>query len=134
MSTFAKPDLSTQYQVSVVSKAGCEARGNIQLTVDRTRRVYGPNIFSPNDDGTNDIFTLFADPISVVKIKSLQIYSRWGEAVFEQQDLAPGDITVGWDGTFKGQKLNPAVFVWQAVVEFADGQEELFKGDVTLQR
>jgi hypothetical protein len=30
--------------------------------------------------------------------------------------------------------LNPAVFVWQAVVEFVDGKEEVFFGDVMLQR
>ena len=49
-------------------------------------------------------------------------------------DFAAGDIARGWDGTFNGQKLNPAVFVWQAVVEFIDGKEEIFTGDVTLQR
>ncbi len=134
LSTLAKPSSTTQYQVLVVSDAGCEARGNITLTVDKTRRLYGPNIFSPNDDGKNDVFTVFADPFSVVRIKSLQVYSRWGEQVFELLDFAAGDTNLGWDGTFKGQRLTPAVFVWQAVVVFADGKEELFAGDVTLQR
>jgi hypothetical protein len=54
--------------------------------------------------------------------------------VYERRDFAPGDTNIGWDGTFKGQKLNPAVFVWQAVVEFVDGREVFFKGDVMLQR
>jgi gliding motility-associated-like protein len=134
LSTEAKPFSTTQYEVLLVSDAGCEARGSITLTVDKTRRVYGPNIFSPDEDGKNDVFTIFADPFSVVKIKSLQVYSRWGEEVFEQLDFAAGDTNLGWDGTFKGQKLNPAVFVWQAVVEFVDGKVELFVGDVTLQR
>jgi hypothetical protein len=62
-----------------------------------------------------------------------QVYSRWGESLFEMQDFAP-DGQQGWDGTFKGQKLNPAVYVWQAAVEFADGKTELFSGDVTLVR
>ncbi|MBC7773922.1 MAG: gliding motility-associated C-terminal domain-containing protein [Phycisphaerae bacterium] len=134
LSTLAKPFSTTEYQVLVVSNAGCEARGTITLTVDKTRKVYGPNIFSPDEDGSNDVFTIFADPFTVVRIKSLQVYSRWGEEVFELLDFATGDTNLGWDGTFKGQKLNPAVFVWQAVVEFVDGKEELFTGDVTIQR
>ena len=133
LSTEATPLTTTDYQIVVVSKAGCEARGNLLLTVDKTRKVYGPNIFSPNEDGTNDAFTIFADPFTVVSVKSLQVFSRWGEAVYERRDFAPGD-DIGWDGTFKGQRLNPAVFVWQAVVLFVDGKEELFTGDVTLQR
>lgn len=132
LSTTATQYSTIEYQVLVVSKAGCEARGNILLTVDKTRKVYGPNIFSPNEDGTNDFFTIFADPLTVVSIKSLQVYSRWGEAVYERRDFAPDDTQIGWNGTLKGQKLNPAVFVWQAVVLFADGKEELFMGDVTL--
>ncbi|MDO8368929.1 MAG: gliding motility-associated C-terminal domain-containing protein, partial [Saprospiraceae bacterium] len=134
LNTEATPFNTTQYQVLVVSDAGCEARGNLQLIVDKTRKIYAPNIFSPNENGNNDVFTIFADPFTVVKIKSLQVYSRWGEQVFEQKDFTAGDIATGWDGTFKGQKLNPGVFVWQAVVEFVDGKEELFTGDVTLQR
>ncbi len=134
LSTVAQPSSTTQYQVLVVSDKGCEARGSLLLTVDKTRKIYAPNIFSPDDDGKNDVFTIFADPFSVVKIKSLQVYSRWGEEVFEQINFTAGDTNKGWDGTFKGQKLNPAVFVWQAVVEFVDGKEELFTGDVTLQR
>ena len=134
LNTFATPFSTTNYKVLVVSTAGCEARGSVLVKVDKTRKVYGPNIFSPNEDGSNDVFTLFADPITVLKIKSLRVYSHWGEKVFERLDFSPGDTNIGWDGTHKGQKLNPSVFVWQAVVEFVDGQEELFFGDVTLQR
>ncbi|MDO8368928.1 MAG: gliding motility-associated C-terminal domain-containing protein [Saprospiraceae bacterium] len=134
LNTGAMPDNTTNYQLLVISKAGCEARGSLLLTVDKTRKIYAPNIFSPNEDGTNDEFTIFADPVSVERIKSLQVYSRWGEQVFERKDFSPIDTNIGWDGTFKGQNLNPAVFIWQATVLFADGKEELFTGDVTLQR
>ena len=70
----------------------------------------------------------------MVKIKSFQVYSRWGEAVFELKDFIPGVNSRGWDGTLQGEKMNPAVFVWQAVVEFVDGKEEFFSGDITLVR
>ena len=134
LNTTATPFYTQYYQVLVVSTAGCEARGNLTLLVDRNHKVYGPNIFSPDDDGKDDVFTIFADPFTVVKIKSLQIFSRWGEEVFELLDFTAGDTNLGWDGTLHGEKLNPAVFVWQAVVEFVDGKEEVFFGDVMLQR
>jgi gliding motility-associated-like protein len=134
LSTLASPDFTTDYQIQVVSKEGCEARGTLHLRVDKTRRIYAPNIFSPDGDGSNDVFTIYADPVPVVRIKSLQVFSRWGEEIYVQKDFAPGDESLGWDGNFKGQKLNPSVFVWQAVVLFVDGKEELFTGDVTLQR
>ena len=134
LSTLAMPNSTTDYQLLVVSKAGCEARGNLLLTVDKTVKIYVPNIFSPNDDGRNDVFTIFANSLTVERVKSLQVFSRWGEAVYERIDFDPADTNIGWDGTFKGQKMNPAVFIWQAVVLFVDGKEEFISGDVTLQR
>ncbi|MEI6411752.1 MAG: gliding motility-associated C-terminal domain-containing protein, partial [Bacteroidota bacterium] len=70
----------------------------------------------------------------VHKIRSLQIFDRWGEAVADFRDIQPNVPEVGWDGTFRGQPLNPAVFVWVAEIEFIDGVVELFTGDVTLVR
>jgi len=134
LNPLATPLNNTVYEILVISDAGCEARGIVSLTVDKARKIYGPNIFSPNDDGRNELFSIYASPVAVQRIKSLRVYSRWGEAVYERNDFAPDDQNIGWDGTFKGQKLNPAVFVWQAVILFADGKEELFTGDVTLQR
>jgi gliding motility-associated-like protein len=134
LSTAATPYSTTEYQLLVVSDQGCEARSTLRLIVDRTRHIYVPNIFSPNEDGNNDLFSIYGDPASVVKVKSLQVFSRWGEAVFEHRDFDPSDTQIGWDGTFNGQRMNPAVFVWQAVVLFIDGKEELYKGDVTLKR
>lgn len=134
LSTLATPLNSTKYEVVVVSNGGCADRGSITVVVDKTRRVYGPNIFSPNGDGSNDFFSIFGDPVTVESVRSLQIFSRWGEAVYERRNFAPDDEHNGWDGTFRGQKMNPGVFIWQAVVRFVDGYEELFTGDVSLMR
>jgi len=38
------------------------------------------------------------------------------------------------DGMFRGEELNPAVFVYLAEIEFIDGEVILYKGDVTLMR
>ncbi len=50
------------------------------------------------------------------------------------KDLQPNDTSRGWDGTFKGDKVDLGVYVWLAKVKFSDGNEEVLTGDVTLMR
>ena len=69
-----------------------------------------------------------------VEIKSFLVFNRWGETVFERYNFQPNDPSLGWDGRFRGQMMNAAVFVYYLEVEFIDGETELFKGDVMLMR
>lgn len=130
----ATPTTTMLYKVKVVTVNGCKDEAPILLRVDRRGGVYVPNAFSPNGDGTNDIFMIFSDPESVEKIKSFLVFNRWGETVFEYYDFKPNNPAYGWDGKHRGEPMNPAVFTWFAVVEYIDGREELIKGDVTLMK
>ena len=125
---------SQTYRILVITKEGCRDDAPLLLRVNREVNVYIPNIFTPNEDGENDGFTVYADLRGVKQVKLFQIYSRWGEQVFVRENFQPNDPTLGWDGRFRGQDMNPAVFVYYAIVEFIDGQEVLFKGDVTVKR
>ena len=58
-----------------------------------------PNVFTPNGDGYNDLFTPFMPYSGVVKIE-LEIYNRWGKRVFRTKDP---DIL--WDGADETTKL-----------------------------
>jgi len=113
---------------------GCEAEDDIRILVDRRSSVYAPNIFSPNDDGRNDYFTLFADLDQVANIRRLAIFDRWGNQVFEGTNLTPNVEPQGWDGRYKSELMDPAVFLFFAEVELADGSVELIEGEVTLLR
>lgn len=84
--------------------------------------LFVPNVFSPNDDGQNDVFK--ARGTNLFEF-NLRIYDRWGNCVFEADD-----ISQGWDGTFKGQPVNSGVFVYFIS---ASGQV-VSKGNVTLLR
>ena len=128
------PFISTVYTIQVQALNGCTAQDHVRVNVDRHRDIYVPNVFSPNGDGANDLFTIYARPGSVSKILSLQVFDRWGEAIITLKDFQPNSPTVGWDGSNKGQPMNPAVFVWVAEIEFIDGHREVFKGDVTVLR
>lgn len=127
------PVNTTTYQVTVVNEDGCVAFDLVTIRVIKDRPVYAPNVFSPNNDGVNDGFTLFGGP-GLSRIEKLQIFSRWGSLVFEARDILPNDPALGWDGTFLGKPVDPGVFVFLAEVEFVDGAVEPIKGDVTVVR
>jgi len=129
----ASPQHSIRYEVFVRDSSGCTAEDDIMVFVNRKRDIYIPSAFSPNGDGNNDTFYIFGDE-TVVKIRSFQIFNRWGETVYEVYGFPPNDPAFGWDGSFRGQLMNPAVFAYVAEVEFSDGEAVLFYGDVTLAR
>lgn len=113
---------------------GCKDQDDIMIVVDKTRDVYIPTVFSPNNDGINEIFSLFCNETQVTRINSLRIFNRWGDLLHEALDFAPNDLTKGWNGRYKGDPLNPGVFVYQAEVKFIDGLSRVYYGDVTLVR
>ncbi|MCG8326593.1 MAG: choice-of-anchor L domain-containing protein [Chitinophagales bacterium] len=128
------PIYTADYRVDVISVNGCHDEAFLRIFVDRERDVYIPNVFSPNGDGANDFFYPFARPNTVEKIKSFMVFNRWGEPVHEVYNFAPNDPIFGWDGHFRGELMNGAVFTWFAEIEFVDGDVEIFEGDVLLLR
>jgi len=132
LNPIADPFENTIYTITVFDLNGCEISADIMLRVYPIRKIFIPNTFSPNTDGNNDVFLIYADEKSVLKINRLQIFNRWGGIVFETFDILPNDPGVGWDGKMKGKTLNPSVFVYLAEIEFVDGVKLLYSGDLTL--
>jgi gliding motility-associated-like protein len=79
------------------------------------------------------VFTVFAGP-EVVAIRSMKIFDRWGEKVFEGFGLRPNDLSQGWDGVFRGKPMQGAVFGYLVELEFADGIVLVYNGSLTLVR
>ena len=96
--------------------------------------VYIPNAFSPNNDGKNDRFTVLGDKSKVSHINYLKIINRWGDLVYSASNIPIGEEFYGWDGTFQGAPVNPAVFFYSAEVELIDGTKIFKPGSVTLVR
>lgn len=88
--------------------------------------VYIANIFSPNNDGQNDVLYVRGENI---KELDFSVYNRWGEKVFECHDK-----TTGWDGTYKGKPCADGVYYYMAEIGFEGGKQEMRKGSVTLVR
>ncbi|HMQ48438.1 MAG TPA: gliding motility-associated C-terminal domain-containing protein [Saprospiraceae bacterium] len=131
LSAVLYPSQSGLLSVEVIDLNGCSDSDQIQYFLRKDRNIYVPNIFSPNGDGANDVFLVFAGK-EVRQINRFQVFSRWGEMVHESYNFLPNDPRFGWDGHYRGELMNAAVFVWYAEVELVDGKIVLLKGDVTL--
>jgi gliding motility-associated-like protein len=113
---------------------GCEESDALTITVNKDKRLFIPSVFTPNDDGINDIFYIFGSESQISGIKRFAVYNRWGDVMHEAFDVFPNDATKGWDGRYKGDLLNPGVFAYVAEIVYLDGVSEVLTGDVTLVR
>lgn len=128
-STEAAPIQTTQYSIQVSDSSGCIAVDSATIYVRKTYDVYIPNAFSPNNDGRNDYFEIYGKKSSW-KYVAVRIFDRWGELVFESTDL-----NFKWDGTYKGQLVEPNVYVYVLDLTFADGHSiAAQRGSITLIR
>lgn len=124
---------STTITSMIVDTSGCEATDSMRLTVIIPKIFYIPNVFSPNDDGVNDLFTIYGR-FNLINIGYLRVFDRWGNQVFENVDFDPNIDTEGWDGRFNGEPMAPGVYVYTATLEYEDGITESVSGSITLLR
>lgn len=110
---------------------GClERTDEILIHNEGCCELFVPNAFTPNYDGENDVFKVYLPSKNCQDVFdfSMKIFDRWGELVFETND-----IENGWDGNFYNQKMPNAVYVW--MIEYSNGEEKVVrKGSVTLVR
>ncbi len=127
------PFKTTTYKVTITDINGCQSSDFQVINVDERGRIYAPTAFSPNGDGVNDRFEIFADK-SVERVEWMGIFDRWGTLVFEAKEFDPKIKGLGWDGTYLGKLLDPAVFVFAAKVKLIQGDTKIVKGEITLMR
>ncbi|MEN0002967.1 MAG: gliding motility-associated C-terminal domain-containing protein [Bacteroidota bacterium] len=127
------PPFSTQYQVTIIDGKACIGQATLPVFVQRPRRLFIPNAFSPNGDDNNDVWTIFGAP-EVVQLEQVLVFNRWGSLVFERKRIPHSDASLGWDGLFDGRELPGGVYVYLVEALFTDGERKVFKGDVVLMR
>ncbi|HMS53362.1 MAG TPA: gliding motility-associated C-terminal domain-containing protein, partial [Chitinophagales bacterium] len=113
------------YQLTITDANNCTITRNTTITIVDGQPIFVPNIFTPNDDGLNDILYVRGSSIEAL---TFAIFDRMGEKVFETSDQ-----TTGWDGTWRNKKLN-GVYVWVAQVTLLGGKPEIYKGTITVVR
>ncbi len=113
---------------AIITINGCSSTDSIIVANDCYMDI--PNAFTPNNDGLNDYFfprNLLTRGLTAF---SLQIFNRWGQLIFETQNLDGR----GWDGRFNDAPQPEGVFIYIIDATFKDGQKEHRQGNVTLLR
>ena len=85
-----------------------------------------PNAFSPDGDGNNDVFRPLFPEGAPIEVLSLQIFSRWGELVYEG-----AGADAAWDGRYKGQPAAADVYLCRLVLQL-QGEQLIIHGEVSL--
>ncbi|MBZ0206681.1 MAG: gliding motility-associated C-terminal domain-containing protein [Flavobacteriales bacterium] len=120
---------TTTFYVTV-SDGTCSRMDSVKVTVHELLcadpDIFVPDAFTPNGDGNNDLLLVRGRHITDLDFK---VFDRWGEVVF-----ATTDQSKGWDGSYKGKPVDPAVFVYWLTAHCVDGQEYFTKGNVTVIR
>ena len=131
---WVRPIVGTTYKATITNNTGCSTTGTVRVSIDKRRPIFVPNIFAPNSgSGQNDKLMIYGS--NVVKIiKRFQIYDRWGNGMFAQQNFKTDDPNFAWDGRIRGTNALPDVYVYFIEVEYLDNTTEILEGDFTLIR
>jgi gliding motility-associated-like protein len=127
-----RPFNDLTYTLVVENELLCRDSVTAKVTVDRTKSIYFPNVFKPESGEANGFF--YPSGPNFASIGQLQVFSRWGELMFEARDAALNSPVNGWDGTYRGRQMQPGVYVWRAEIVLVDGLKFEYFGDVTLIR
>jgi gliding motility-associated-like protein len=127
--TNATVEETTVYTLTV-SDGICSKTDTVEVKVFQLicsgEYLFIPNAFTPNGDNFNDVLYLRGHNIEKMIFR---IFDRWGEMVFESTDK-----NIGWDGTFRGKKLDPDVYDYYLDITCVGGLKEVIKGNVTLMK
>ena len=132
-----RPDVSpkddTRYVVQVQDANGCRNQARVLVLVYcQESNVFFPNTFSPNGDGSNDVY--YPRGRGIDRIKSFQIVNRWGQVVFQRKNFAANDPSQGWDGRYLGQSPQADTYIFTAEVYCENGTLFTQTGNISLIR
>lgn len=111
----------------------CADTASIKILVYDSLVLKIPNVFTPNGDGNNDVFSIQQNGAIAL---TYQIYNRWGSPVQSGEFKSPNETLVLWDGVEQtSQKLvNPGTYFYTITATNLQGEEFVFEGFVQVVR
>lgn len=101
---------------------------NVELGNCGPDKFYAPNVFSPDGNGENDEWELFAGP--GLEALECRVFDRWGSLCY----YSGSGQTPRWDGRWRGQPVAPGVLVWTFRYRNVLGETSEAKGALLLIR
>ena len=132
----ASPTVTTEYCVVVsdsLFSCGTDTACLVITVIEpppplcTSTNIFVPTAFSPDASGTND--QQCVQGAQCISSMIFAIYDRWGNKVFESTDPK-----ACWDGTYNGQALDPAVFVYHLMATLFNGELVERQGNISLVR
>jgi gliding motility-associated-like protein len=118
------------YSFEITDQNSCVIAGSSEILSSTVEcdlpHIYVPNIFSPNGDGQNDILYIRGEGIQTIEFI---IFNRWGQKVFQSTNMS-----IGWDGQYKGSQAETGVYNWIVEASFIEGTSIKLSGTTTLIR
>jgi gliding motility-associated-like protein len=124
--TIASPAVTTLYTLVFIDNYNCLVSDSVLVTVLSVDDVVFPTAFSPNGDGKNDVYKAVSNGVKSLR---LTIFNRWGELVFESDN-----INEGWNGIYKGDVQPLDVYVYTSEVTFMNNFKRNYIGSISLIR
>lgn len=118
--------------LEVVGPGGCMDAQCYTVLVSAESYIFVPNSFTPDADGTNDVFAPVIVGLTNDYRYTFRIYDRWGEVIFETND--PNDV---WTGNVHGGNFyaQPDAYVYEITLQLRAGELPFRKvGSVVLIR
>jgi len=125
--TFAKGGNYNVMLIVTETTSGCIDTAFVNVIYDDASKLSMPNIFTPNGDGTNDVFTIIGNGI---KTFQGDIYDRWGIKMYHWNTPQGG-----WDGrTPNGGPASAGTYFYIIKASAFDGKEYALHGAFQLAR
>ncbi|MBK6832988.1 MAG: choice-of-anchor L domain-containing protein [Bacteroidetes bacterium] len=110
----------------LISENGCLDTVKYTIFIKDFMTIYIPNAFTPNRDVRNNVWFVYG---TLVKEIQILVYNRWGEKLFESND-----IEKGWDGTYKGKMCQEDMYIYKVVAKDYFNEEKKLVGHINLFR
>lgn len=113
----------------IIDSLGCTDSIIKVIEGKRNQSLFIPNVFSPNNDQTNDFFVIYFDADLYQKLEGA-IWNRWGAKIAEFD----GKKGKWWDGKSDGIVCPDGVYYYIIDAVSIDGLNEVHRGTVTIIR
>ena len=119
---------SGSFRVTLIveTEFGCADTLTYTVIVEPLFTFYIPDAFTPNSDGTNDLFYGQGEYLTSY---NMQIFDRWGEMIFESNDSS-----LQWDGSYKASQVESGQYVYKFLIHDWQGHDHEYVGSVMLLR
>jgi gliding motility-associated-like protein len=128
------PIVDETFTATTLLANGCYEVGTINVLVNEELNIFIPNMFSPNGDGSNDVFLLYGFGLQEINFR---IFNRWGKEIWSTTDPIEL-VTTGWNGTSNGEDQPTGTYVWTMTGTTITGTPVTFndqnKGTLLLRR